>query len=171
MVAGLPNKQGHVRYRFAEPEPYSLRALTTAEDDVVAALAQKISLRITLGYVADSMNVDELPAPHQASIARGRVLYGTTCAACHQVDGLGLPGLAPPFAESEWLEKPISELAKITVNGLSGPIKVNGVDWDMIMPGWPHLSDQEIADVLNYVLSQWAKKNRLVKPDQVAAQR
>ena len=171
MVAGLPNKQGHVRYRFAEPEPYSLRALTTAEDDVVAALAQKISLRITLGYVADSMNVDELPTPHQASIARGRVLYGTTCAACHQVDGLGLPGLAPPFAESEWLEKPISELAKITVNGLSGPIKVNGVDWDMIMPGWPHLSDQEIADVLNYVLSQWAKKNRLVKPDQVAAQR
>lgn len=171
MVAGLPKKQGNLRYRFADQEPYSLRALTTSEDDEIAALAKQISKVLTLGYVADSMKVEELPAPHQASIARGRTLYGQTCAACHQVDGQGLAGLAPPFDGSEWLEKPISELAKITVNGLSGPIKVKGVDWNMVMPGWPHLSDQEVADVLNYVLAQWSNKTRLVKPDQVARQR
>lgn len=171
MVAGLPKKQGNSRYRFADPEPYSLRGLTTSEDADIAKAARQISKVLTLGHVADNMKVEELPAPHQASIARGKVLYGTTCAACHQVDGRGLAGLAPPFESSEWLEKPITELADITVNGLSGPIKVNGVDWDMVMPGWPHLSDQEIADILNYVLATWSKKTRLVKPDQVARQR
>ena len=39
------------------------------------------------------------------------------------------------------------------------------------MPGWPHLKDQEIADILNYVLAQWSSKARLVKPEEIAAQR
>ncbi len=171
MAAGLPNKKGNTRYRFVAPEPYSLRSLATSEDVAIAKLADKIAGVLVLGALPESMAIEELPAPHQASIARGKQLYATTCAACHQIDGKGLAGLAPPFVDSEWLEKPVAELAKITVQGLSGPITVNGEEWNLVMPGWPHLSNQEVADVLNFILAQWSKKTRLVKPDQVAGQR
>ncbi len=171
MVAGLPKQKGDIRYRFVRPEPRSLLALATSEDAEIAKLADHVSGVMILGYQPDDKTVEELPAPHRASIARGKQQYGQTCAACHQLDGKGLAGLAPPFEDSEWLEKPTSELAKITIEGLSGKISVKGSEWNLVMPGWPHLKDQEIADILNYVLAQWSSKARLVKPEEIAAQR
>jgi mono/diheme cytochrome c family protein len=39
------------------------------------------------------------------------------------------------------------------------------------MPSFESLSDEEIADVLNYTLKTFSKKPAAVKPAQVAAQR
>jgi nitrite reductase (NO-forming) len=45
-------------------------------------------------------------------------------------------------------------LVRIVLNGLSGPISVNGRVWNMPMPPWrANLDDDAVAVVLNYVRS------------------
>jgi nitrite reductase (NO-forming) len=40
---------------------------------------------------------------------------------------------------------------QVVLNGLSGRIEVNGRDYDGAMPPFDHLSDAQIAAVVNYV--------------------
>ncbi|MDA0667582.1 MAG: c-type cytochrome [Planctomycetota bacterium] len=87
----------------------------------------------------------------------GQSLYEATCGACHQRDGAGLTGLAPPLANSEWLSLSDEKLASLVLKGISGPIQVAGEDYDLSMPGWSSLSDQDLAAILSYVSKQWAE--------------
>lgn len=165
MADGVPKNPGDRRYRFSSAEPQSLLALASAED---SKLAERVKhLRERLSWSAEAEPPVELPAEHAAAVARGLRLYAASCGACHQSDGEGLAGLAPPLADSEWLQKPTDELASIALFGISGPIEVRGESWDMIMPGWAQLSDQEIADVLSYVTAEWSAEARHVTAEQV----
>ena len=54
-------------------------------------------------------------------------------AACHQPTGKGMDQIAPPLAQSNWvngLEN--SELIKIVLYGLEGEISVNGKKYNMM---------------------------------------
>ena len=42
--------------------------------------------------------------------------------------------------------------------GLMGKIKVNGVDYDNMMPN-PGLGNDEIADVVNYISNSWGNSS------------
>ena len=106
--------------------------------------------------------MDSLPQMHQDSIERGATVYRNLCSACHVADGSGAPGLAPPLAGSEWLERDPSELSAIVLDGLNGPIKVSGQDYDLDMPPLATLSDKQIADVLNWVRWQWSKTTTFI---------
>jgi mono/diheme cytochrome c family protein len=106
--------------------------------------------------------------------SKGRVIYQKLCAACHQQDGTGKDGVAPPLAESEWVQAASGErLVRIVLNGLNGPIQARGKTWNLVMPPWrENLSDEEIALVLNYVRSQWAGEGAApIKPEVAAAAR
>ncbi|MHC4836917.1 MAG: DUF7133 domain-containing protein [Planctomycetota bacterium] len=89
-------------------------------------------------------------------LALGEQVYAASCLACHQPDGAGLAGLAPPLRGSEWLDLPDQRLADIALHGLSGPIQVAGEDWDLSMPGWSSLDDEEIAAALSYIRDRWS---------------
>ena len=43
------------------------------------------------------------------------------------------------------------------INGLSGEIIVNGAKYNQVMPA-SGLDDQDIADVLNFVMNSWGNK-------------
>lgn len=88
-------------------------------------------------------------------IAKGEAIFDKTCAACHQRDGLGKEGVAPPLVGSEWVLAPGGQrLVRIVLNGVSGPITVNGRIWNLPMPPWrANLDDDAVAVVLNYVRS------------------
>lgn len=86
----------------------------------------------------------------------GAELYVTHCGACHGKEGEGFKSLYPPLAESDYLKKHQAELPCIIYKGMSGPIKVQGKDYDMPMAGLPHLSSWEITKITNYVLETWA---------------
>jgi mono/diheme cytochrome c family protein len=106
--------------------------------------------------------------------SKGRVIYQKLCAACHQQDGAGKDGVAPPLADSEWVQAASGErLVRIVLNGLNGPIQVRGKTWNIVMPPWrENLDDEEIAIVLNYVRSQWGGQGAApIKPDVAAAAR
>lgn len=86
-------------------------------------------------------------------MAKGEAVFQKICAACHQPDGRGKDGVAPPLVGSEWVLAPGGQrLVRIVLNGLSGPITVQGRVWNLPMPPWrENLDDDAIAVVLNYV--------------------
>lgn len=96
----------------------------------------------------------------------GQQVFAANCTACHQVTGAGIPAVFPPLAEHvpELLavEGGRHYLAAVVLFGLTGPIAVAGQAYDGLMPPWGHLSDAQLADVLNYVASAWG--NHLVLP-------
>lgn len=96
-----------------------------------------------------------LPAQDQKRVESGKSVYATTCNACHQPNGLGQEGLAPPLVGSEWVAGNEQRLVRIMLNGLRGPLKVNGQKYDLDMPSLGMLEDQQIADVLTYVRREW----------------
>lgn len=90
----------------------------------------------------------------QESISRGAEVYNNFCASCHLSGGEGIKGVFPPLKESDWLWKKQEESIRAIKFGLNGPIKVNGVDYDNLMPALG-LSNSEIADVMNYINKAW----------------
>ncbi len=102
------------------------------------------------------------PANMAKSIANGKKVYANNCMNCHMEDGKGLEGAFPPVAKSDYLKRPSKDLIEVILKGQSGEIKVNGVVYNGMMPAQDYLSDEEIADVLNYINNSWGNKN--VKP-------
>ena len=68
------------------------------------------------------------------TIAYGKKVYEGNCAACHQVDGRGLTGAFPPLAGSDYLRGEREDVLAVALFGLSGPITVNGQDFNAMMP-------------------------------------
>jgi nitrite reductase (NO-forming)/hydroxylamine reductase len=110
-------------------------------------------------------------AASAAQIASGQKVFETTCMACHQADGKGLPGAFPPLAGSDYLLGDKDRAVAVIVNGLEGEVEVNGVKFNSIMPAMTQLSDQEIADALTYALNSWGNAGGAIAASQVAAER
>ena len=97
-----------------------------------------------------------------AAHAEGRVVFNTNCVICHQADGKGLPGMYPPLADSVGRYVATASgrayLVHVVSFGMNGPISVHGQTFDGVMYPWPQFSDEEMAEVLNYVLTTFNAK-------------
>ncbi|WP_185213440.1 MULTISPECIES: copper-containing nitrite reductase [Sphingobacterium] len=107
--------------------------------------------------------------PNQ-SIADGKAIFGRTCLACHQSEGQGIKGVFPPLAKSDFLNNNKEKAIDAVLFGLKGEITVNGEKYNSVMPGQA-LSDQEVADVLNYVYNNWDNNKTFVTPINVRDRR
>jgi len=96
------------------------------------------------------------------SIERGKDAYTANCQNCHMADGKGLPGAFPPLAKSDYLNKPMGDLISFVLKGQTGEIKVNGTVYNAAMPAQDYLSDEQIADIYNYVRNSWGNKSTAV---------
>ncbi|MCH2235985.1 MAG: cytochrome c [Crocinitomicaceae bacterium] len=96
----------------------------------------------------------DLQAEIDEKYAAGKAVYDKSCISCHQSDGLGMEGVFPPLAGSDYLLYDKSRAAYQVFHGLKGEITVNGETYDGIMPP-QELSAEEVRDVLNYVLNSW----------------
>ena len=106
-----------------------------------------------------------------AVMVLGKASY-MICGACHGQNGEGGP-IAPPLAASEWVTGPVSNLIRIQLRGLQGPITVAGKEYDMPggMAALSYQTDEQIAGVLTYIRNSFGNKASAVKPEQVAALR
>jgi mono/diheme cytochrome c family protein len=78
------------------------------------------------------------------------------CAACHQAEGQGVPGAFPPLAGSSYLAGAKKDvLVGHILDGLQGPLSVNGESFNGVMPPMGFLTDEEIAAALTYVRASW----------------
>ena len=108
----------------------------------------------------------------KASMARGQEVYIAQCMSCHMEQGEGIPEVYPPLAKSDYLMADRKRSIDNILHGLSGEIFVNGKTYNMEMTPFPHLSDEEVSDVLNYIRNSWDNKDKNpVTPEEVKALR
>jgi len=94
-----------------------------------------------------------------ASAARGKTVYLQRCMVCHQADGGGVPKLnAPLDASSAVNGSDVSKLIKYIVKGFADRVEIDGELYSNAMPAAADLTDQQIADVLTFIRSNWSNK-------------
>lgn len=99
----------------------------------------------------------------------GGAIFQGKCVACHQATGLGITGLFPPLAGSEWVAGSPTVLANILLHGINGQLTVKGVTYNGQMPHFKEqLTDDEIAAVLTHIRSQWGNKYEAIDSKLIA---
>lgn len=100
---------------------------------------------------------------------RGLAVFNLTCAACHGVDGKGVPETFPPLDGAAWAVGDPERATKIVLHGLMGELEVKGHKYNNVMaPLGAALNDQQIADVLTYVRQNWSNDASPVSEEQVS---
>lgn len=119
-----------------ESRPALLDRFQNASEPALAEFATALSARISWpgDGRAEREEVRPLTPAEQKLFDLGREQYALICAACHQPDGMGMTGVAPPLAGSEWVEGDPRIPTEIIIHGLAGPVEVRGQRWDMLMP-------------------------------------
>lgn len=139
------------------------------------------------GKEVDSVYLGDRAAPNMAAVTRapanaaggtltlpdqiaaGKALFNGTCSVCHQASGAGLAGVFPPLAGSDYLNADPHRAAGVVINGLAGKLTVNGKQYDSVMPPMNQLNDDEVANILTYVLNSWGNKGGQLTTAQVKA--
>jgi mono/diheme cytochrome c family protein len=106
-----------------------------------------------------------------ATAVDGKLLYAGKCAACHQATGLGVPGVFPPLAGSEWVVGDDKLLTHILLHGVNGELEVKGSTYKGAMPAWKSLGDDELAAIMSYIRGEWGNMAAAIKADTVKAER
>ncbi|MFQ3340631.1 MAG: mono/diheme cytochrome c family protein [Flavobacteriaceae bacterium] len=102
------------------------------------------------------------------SIKLGSEIYQDFCVQCHLSSGQGVAGVFPPLKGSDYLYENIDLSIAGIKHGLRGEIIVNGLEYDGVMAK-QGLDDDEIADVMNYILNQWGNQTEVfITPQQVS---
>lgn len=105
----------------------------------------------------------------------GKKQYALACVTCHMPNGLGLPGVYPPLAGSEWVLGSEERLVNIVLHGLKGPITVKGnVYGTAAMPAFGQVpgsgynwNDEKIAAVLTYIRHEWGNAGAPIATEKV----
>lgn len=113
-----------------------------------------IIIPLLIGFCSYSQNHKTV------SIERGQLLYEDLCLRCHMPNGEGVPGVFPPLANSDYLNNIKATIRIIKYGGIKEDLVVNGVTYNGYMES-QGLSNEEIADVTNYILNSWGNENRL----------
>jgi mono/diheme cytochrome c family protein len=99
----------------------------------------------------------------------GKKVFNQICIVCHQATGQGIPGVFPPLAGSEWANGSEERIIRIVLHGLNGKITVAGKDFNNAMASLGGtLKDEQIANVLTYVRSEWGNNSPAVGAETVA---
>lgn len=79
---------------------------------------------------------------------QGEKVYQGNCAACHQANGMGVPGAFPALSGSKVANGPVADQLKLVLNGKQGTA----------MASFKQLSDIEIAAVVTYERNSWSNQ-------------
>lgn len=114
---------------------------------------------------------DKLAADDPAMKA-GHAIYRDQCAACHMIDGKGVPHLFPSLADASVLRSRDPRTAIRLVLSGARTVATKGEPTAPGMPSYAHmLKDDEIAAVLTYARNAWGRAAPPVTADDVAKAR
>ena len=100
-------------------------------------------------------------------IKAGQALFNGTCSVCHQANGEGLPNVFPPLAKSDLIAADPKRPIRILLQGLTGKVTVNGKEYNSVMPPMSQLNDDEVANILTFVLNSWSNPGGHISADEV----
>lgn len=129
---------------------------------------QAFTLNQESNYLAVA-KIDQEKTVLEKSMAKGKEVYADFCMQCHLASGNGDSKNFPPLDGSDWLSKRETQSIHAIKFGQSGAIVVNGKKFNSTMPSMG-LSNQEVADVMNYIRNSWSNKNpKIISLEQVEA--
>lgn len=148
--------------RGAAPAGMSVVATETALDLV----AYLLSLRLEPGIGGGR----EPTTATQGGASRGADVFESSCAACHQSSGKGVPAAFPALVSNPTVTAADPTLHVATIlHGLQGKT-IEGVAYSAAMPAFDSLlDDAQIAAVANHERTSWGNGAPLVSPEQVRA--
>lgn len=144
--------------------------------DTALAINKRIG-RVVAAIEDSKLNSD--PALMAKYYPRGVAIFGTVCKTCHGEDGNGVTALAPPLNKSEIVNGDKTVMISILLKGLTGAVKINGHVYKAPeisgeMPGFADnkdFSDDDLAQVMNFVRRSWQNKGSKVNASDVKALR
>lgn len=151
-------------------EPAALAQLMKLDANAIRPRAEALAALMTWPGkpgAAPEPVIAPLTPEQQARFDMGKTLYRGICAACHQPHGLGMEGLAPPLADSEWVLGSEQRLGRILLHGVSGPIQVKGRTYRLDMPGLGIFTDDQVAAILTYIRREWDHGAAPVEPSTI----
>jgi nitrite reductase (NO-forming) len=80
-----------------------------------------------------------------------------------------MPGVFPPLAGSDFIKADPKRVPQVITHGLSGPVTVNGKDYNSVMPPMSQLTDDEVANIATYVLNSWGNPGGRITKEEAAA--
>lgn len=150
----------------------STQYMTDADLQAVAAYLKSLSADTSGGaaFVYDDTVAKELHAG--VTTAPGALDYLNNCAACHRSDGRGYPGVFPVLAGNPVLQSGDGGgIVRIILTGSTVP-GVQNAPSAFTMPAFAdRLSDQQVADLTNFIRTSWGNKGGTVTPSDVAGVR
>lgn len=99
-------------------------------------------------------------ASTNAALKDGRLLYQQYCASCHKDDGKGITGAFPALAGSAIVQGTPDKLSALVLNGTQKQ-----------MPAFKFLNDDDAAQILTYIRTQWGNKGGDIASSTVKQQR
>lgn len=99
----------------------------------------------------------------KSSMERGADIYTMQCITCHMATGEGLPTVYPSLVKNKNIVNK-AYLAQSILKGQRGAI--NGQTFSGEMPPVA-LTDQQVADVMNYVRNSFGNKAPVVLPKEI----
>jgi len=87
-----------------------------------------------------------------AAIAAGADLYRIQCSACHGPEGKGMPGVFPPLAGADFLRNHREQALRAPMEGLQGPLTVNGQSYHGQMPAVA-LKDAQMVELFDFIFT------------------
>jgi glucose/arabinose dehydrogenase/mono/diheme cytochrome c family protein len=97
----------------------------------------------------------------------GAKVYSVYCSACHQRNGMGDKQRFPPLGNSEWVTGDKQRLIELVLKGMEGPIEVKGQSYNNTMPQHGFLNNEEIAEVLTHIRSNFGNKSSAISKEEV----
>ena len=160
------------------PETYAPKGrVVVATRDAMALVAYLQSLKQPK-LDLKMLGMEEAPAPPGAPAAAqaggvdGAQVYSANCARCHQPDGAGLAGIAPPMrGDAVVLDRNPSEHIRTVIFGAAGRV-ISGKEYAGKMPAFGDLlTDEEIAAVINHERTSWGNNAPKVTAEDVRKER
>ena len=110
----------------------------------------------------------DVAPPPQSGMSAGQAIYAHACVSCHEADGSGAPRISPPLPGNANLQStdPASTL-RILLEGVQTVTTPRAPNPGSMPAYAKQLSDEEIADVANYIRNSWGNAAPLVTPEQV----
>ncbi len=121
--------------------------------------------------------VTNLTGKERELFIKGKEIYARDgyCSTCHQPTGKGLSASGfPSIVGTPWVTGNEVRLIKIVLNGIMGPMVVNGIKYEGQVPMTPFgglLNDEEVAAVLTYVRNSFGNEAPAILPGKVKSVR
>jgi glucose/arabinose dehydrogenase/mono/diheme cytochrome c family protein len=119
-------------------------------------------------------NLSHIKTPHeveddlQKNLPADQKLYNTFCGTCHQQNGKGARGRMPPLTGTDWVTGNKQRLITVVLNGLQGPLEINGESYNGVMPAHHFLDDEELAMILTYIRKSFGNQASAVTAAEVS---